>query len=243
MRINLFIITLIMVMGFASATGSLGVFRVDSCVNLLQVCSNCTYNNITSVTYPNSSTAFNDPIEMSKNGNQYNLTFCNTKNEGRYIVNGYGDLDGIKTVWSYTFDINPIGREYTTAQSITYIILIVLVIIILSACIIGIIKIKPKNVVSSDDRILEINWKKYLRWFLFGMSYICIMALSYFAWNISFAFLSFSALSGFFKMIFTMLTGLAVPIFIVSAVIIIITYINDKKWYDQLQRGLHPRIR
>ena len=86
----------------------LGTFKQHDCVNLLQTCSNCTYSNISSVSYPDSSQAMGEQ-EMTKVGTIYNKTLCSTSIVGTYLVNGYADLDGEKTVWSYTFIVTPSG--------------------------------------------------------------------------------------------------------------------------------------
>lgn len=88
---------------------SLGTFKQNSCINLKQTCSNCTYNNISSVIYPNASQALGQS-EMTKTGTEYNYTFCSTSFLGTYIVSGFGDLDGVVSVWSYDFDVTPNGE-------------------------------------------------------------------------------------------------------------------------------------
>ena len=108
-KIFLAMLFAIMLVGVASAAEqSLGTFKQGDCVNLVQICSNCTFNNITSLLYPNSSSTLKDVI-MTKSGTEYNYTFCSASIIGTYVVNGLGDLDGEDTVWSYTFDITPSG--------------------------------------------------------------------------------------------------------------------------------------
>ena len=110
---RVFLLTLISLLfiSFISAEiETLGTFKQNSCVNLLQTCSNCTYNNISSVTYPDSTQALGQSV-MEKIGNNYNRTFCSTSQIGTYIVNGYGDVDGSITVWSYDFKVTPSGNE------------------------------------------------------------------------------------------------------------------------------------
>ncbi len=89
---------------------TLGTFKQRECINLIQTCENCTYNNISSVLYPNSSVVLSN-IVMTKDDTYYNYTFCNTSTLGSYIVNGYGDLDGERTTWNYDFKITPSGND------------------------------------------------------------------------------------------------------------------------------------
>ena len=94
----------------------LGTFEKDECVELLQICSNCTFNNITSIVFPNSTIAVED-VSMTRQDTRYNYTFCEANVSGVYIVNGLGDLDGTDEVWNYIFKINPTGIEATDQRT------------------------------------------------------------------------------------------------------------------------------
>ena len=89
---------------------ALGTFKQHDCIRVVQTCSNCTYNNITTILYPNSSVAASNLV-MTRSGTEYNTSFCNTRLNGEYIVNGYGNPDGVKTVWGYTFTVTPSGDK------------------------------------------------------------------------------------------------------------------------------------
>lgn len=96
---------------------TLGTFKKNDCVRLLQSCANCTYNNITSINYPNGSVALYQII-MTKIGTEYNYTFCDTIQLGEYVVNGKGDVDGELTVWSYNFIITSTGEQVSLSNII-----------------------------------------------------------------------------------------------------------------------------
>lgn len=87
-----------------------GTFKQGDCINLIQTCSNCTFVNISSVLYPNSSMAIGR-VRMTKDGTFYNYTFCNTTAQGEYRVTGYGDIDypAIFETFTYTFIVTPAG--------------------------------------------------------------------------------------------------------------------------------------
>ena len=101
-------------LNFSSAE-SLGTFEQNGCIQLIQTCEDCTYVNISSVLYPNSSQALGEAA-MTKTGTFYNYTFCDTSNLGNYIVNGHGDT--LPPVWHYSFTITPTGLEQSTAQGL-----------------------------------------------------------------------------------------------------------------------------
>jgi len=93
-----------------SATSNLGTFKSRECISLYQLCDNCTYVNISSVMYPDSTVeSINE--NMTKNGVNYNYTYCNTLQDGIYIYNVCGDKDGTLTCENITFEINPTGSQ------------------------------------------------------------------------------------------------------------------------------------
>jgi hypothetical protein len=101
-------VLLVALLPTALATDSLGVFKQHECINLLQTCSNCTFINISSIIGPDSLQTLPE-VEMTKLGTSYNYTYCNNSKLGTYIVTGYGDLNGVKEVWKYSFIVTPAG--------------------------------------------------------------------------------------------------------------------------------------
>lgn len=92
----------------SSAQPTLGTFKSGDCIALKQICANCSFNNISSVIYPDSTQALGQ-ASMDKSGTEYNYTFCDTNKSGTYQVNGYGDPAGVIKVWNYNFIVNANG--------------------------------------------------------------------------------------------------------------------------------------
>jgi uncharacterized protein YxeA len=91
----------ILIVSFASAEiDNIGEFKQNQCIDLIQICEDCTYVNITSINYPNLTRSVNN-VAMTKDGTFYNYTFCNTQELGDYIYNTQGDLNGNTAVESY----------------------------------------------------------------------------------------------------------------------------------------------
>lgn len=110
-KILITIILGIFLISLASAEiQTLGTFKRFDCVNLKQSHGNCTYNNISHVSYPDSSRALSENV-MTKIGTNYNYTFCNTSQLGEYIINGFGNPDGEKVTWTYNLFITETGKE------------------------------------------------------------------------------------------------------------------------------------
>ena len=118
-----FILSLMIVMiciSFVSASqDSLGTYKQGEDIELLQICGTCTYNNITSIVYPNSSHQVID-TEMTKRGMEYAYTFTGANQVGTYLVNGFGDLDGTATAWAYEFEVTENGLEAPSENIIIF---------------------------------------------------------------------------------------------------------------------------
>ncbi len=113
-KLFLFLLLGVFLISFTSASiDHLGTFQFNSCVDLVQICADCTYNNVTKILLPNSSSALSSEASMTRLDTFYNYTFCNTTVLGRYVVNGHGDLEGTKTTWNYDFNITPSGDSDT----------------------------------------------------------------------------------------------------------------------------------
>ncbi len=108
LMIGIFLVSLVPVLSATQV--SLGVFKQGECIGLIQTCANCTYNNISRVFHPDATKSLDNNL-MTKDDTYYNYSFCNTSQLGTYIVNGFGDIDGIKTSWSYDLDVTPSGDE------------------------------------------------------------------------------------------------------------------------------------
>jgi len=93
-----------------SAQENLGAFKINSCINLIQTCDNCSFINISSINYPDSSQALEE-VTMQKSGTFYNYSFCDTSILGNYIVSGYGDNNGQISTWTYIFEIIPTSEK------------------------------------------------------------------------------------------------------------------------------------
>lgn len=103
---------LVLLGGVNAVDNSLGTYKKDNCITITQLCSNCTYNNISNVFYPNSSIASGTSnIAMTRIGTFYNSTFCNTNLTGVYIVNGFGNPNGLTEVWDSNFIITKTGES------------------------------------------------------------------------------------------------------------------------------------
>ncbi len=96
-------------------------------ISLIQVCSNCSYVNITHIRLGNGSLALINET-MSKDDTFYNFTLDSTLTQslGEYIINWVADPNGQTTSGNYNLFVRNNAKFLTTAESIVYIILIIL---------------------------------------------------------------------------------------------------------------------
>jgi len=122
---------LLLSVNMASASiGNLGTFKLNECISLPQTCADCTYNNISSVAYPDGTQAVG-MVVMTKAGTEYNYSFCSTSKNGIYIVNGFGDPAGVKTVWQYVLAVNPSGGAENNTTFLIFFLVIATALLLL----------------------------------------------------------------------------------------------------------------
>ena len=111
-KILLILLLGLFLISFTSAIKTLGPFMRYDCIELIQTCGNCTYNNISMVVRTGENHfvyTVNDT--MAKHDTYYNYSFCDTSELGQYIINGFGDPDGKKKPWNYNLFVTETGTE------------------------------------------------------------------------------------------------------------------------------------
>jgi len=167
-RLLLFLLPIVFFISLISAQTTLGTFAQNSTVNLMQVCDNCTYVNVTSVLFPNSSFALSGQNAMTQTGNIYNYSFSSTSTIGTYQYTTCGDLDGDTTCNSVDFTITASGAEITEGSSIIILGSVLLFFILGVLSLIGMMKVKR----------LPVKWTMALLGFmafLIGLNLISVL--------------------------------------------------------------------
>jgi len=90
--------------------------KLNECVNLPQIVSNSTQQNITIIQSPNKTLYIINAEMTSLGGGYYNYSFCQNIELGNWIVNGIGDDDGELIIWNYDYWVTPDGTIPTEAQ-------------------------------------------------------------------------------------------------------------------------------
>lgn len=228
----------LLLISFVSAEQqSFGTHQKNTCIDLIQTCSNCTFINTTAITAKG--VVIIEDINMSRKGTRYNYTLCNTTTLGEYIINMVGDVDGINTVVAANLFITPSGDEFSTGQGILYSFLFVILVIIFIISSVSGYKLNGKNEIDMGG-LVQINLNKYLKIGLFFLSYLLLIFISLVTWKISEAFLFLTVVSTVFNFFFIVLMALLGPVFIAFVAYAIIKSVLDWRLDKLTKQGLKP---
>src|SRR3990167_3235627 len=242
MLIGMIFLAMLLVPMASAAIADFGTFKSNTDINLYQICSNCTYNNITSVLSPTAAILVKD-IEMTRNGFNYNYTLrANaTYALGTYSVTGIGDLDQVPTAWSYTFEVTGTGFDLTTQSSIIYVVIFIIIFFVFILNIFFINKLPASNTKDEEGRILSISYLKYLRFTLWFVEWMLFIGITYLASNLAFAYLGEQMFAKALYMIFQISFALTPVILIVWICWIFAKMFHDKQFQRMLNRGIFPQ--
>lgn len=238
----LFLLTLIIPLASAEIQSLPHPVKTTECVNLPQIYGNSTWQNITTVQLPDE-TIIRLNVNMTYLGGGYfNFTFCNTTQNGEYIVNGIGDVDGVTTTWNYQFTVNPLGKIFTNQQALLYILIFIISFVLFIICFAFGLYMPSKN--KSDEMtgyIIAVSNMKYVKMFMICLSYLLLMLIVYFGYIICYGYLDMDFLGDLFYMGFIGMIALVFPLFVVGTIVVIMNFVKDQKVGDMLQRGLRIR--
>lgn len=128
-RVILSILLLLLFINMVSPSQqTLGTFEQGKCIDLIQVCGDCTYNNLSSITYPNATRIILD-VEMEKRLAEYNYTYCFPNSTGTYSINGVGDLNHIDSAWAYDLTLTVNGRSEPSDNVVLLFVILFLIIL------------------------------------------------------------------------------------------------------------------
>lgn len=242
-KLFLFFFFIILSLSFISSTiETLGTFKQNSTIELIQTCANCTFNNITSIKLGNG-TILNLTTPMTKYGTFYNYTlgFSNTESFGNYIVNGVGDLDGVNTIWSYDFEVTYIGQQLSTSNSIIYLVLIIVLFFVFIITLLGINKLPKSNEKDEWGRIMAISYLKYLRGALWLFEWILFIGILFLSSNLAFAYLGEQLFAKVLLTLFKICLGISPLLIIVWISWFFVKFFQDKEFKRLFERGVFPQ--
>ena len=232
--IGVFLISLV-----GATQQTLGTLKKGDDMNLIQTCGNCTFNNISTVLYPNSSIAISN-VKMTKDDTFYNYTFNDTQTTGIYIVNGFGDPNGIKTSWAYDVEVTPTGTLLETSDSINYAILTLGSLFLFLLCLYGGMVLPFRNGRDGEGKIISVEKLKYFKVGLLFLSYV------FFAWflnlllTLSTNFSVLTQFTKFFEVIFSVTNTVSLALFVLMLFVMSVLAWKDLQLKKLLEKGIFP---
>lgn len=160
-NIFLFLGIFLFLFSLAFVSASIGSYAQNSCVDI-KIILNTTSINISSIDYPNSTTAISNQLMNSSGGMMFSYNFCDTSTLGSYKFY-YFDSEG--NVYDNSFEVTPTGQPTNNVQLYSRIFLI-----LLSLLLIFVIQWNKRNV--NYDKWYNNLVKKYQEknWFKWGLS-------------------------------------------------------------------------
>jgi len=215
------------------------VGKAGDIIQLPQECSSCSYVQISSIQYPNMTREYLNQT-MTNNGSSFYYNFNKTSQLGVYNYCGYGDVNGIDTVFCYDFKITYLGKELTTDKAIIYFMFLILLVLIFVGTFIFIGFLPSKNERDEEGKILSISYLKYFRNVLYMFEWMLFISILYLFSNIGFAFLEEQLFSNTIFTLFKICLGLSPVIVVVWFIWIIVSMFHDRQFQQMLNRGVFP---
>jgi len=224
-KILTFLILGLFLISFTSALDSLGTFEKNENVNISQVCSDATWINISSISYPNSSKAVSNIEMIAVGSGEFYYDFNLTSVLGRYEVRGISDSCE-KTFATY-FTITPNGKDFDSGQVLGGIGIIV--VILATAFIFVILGFK----LGENEKTMPIGF------FFIVMAVILVIYSLHLGWIFSVDILQHEVLSSGVSTIFVVILWSCAGISIIFIALMLIAFIrelgkmNDKKKFGE----------
>lgn len=239
-------IMLILIFGifFISMVSSESIYpaKVGESKEIYQTSNNATYCNFTSIKI-NGVEVINDVVATQR-GTYFYYTISGGNfteiGEGEYCYNIGNTVES--STGCITFKINPLGKEFTTGESIIYAILTLIVMSILTIMFYFIIALPKENKKDSSGFENGIVKLKYLRIMLIALTYPMLIVLLNLMNGLAVNFTTFSIFSGIIGFLFEVMLRLAWVFTFLIFTWIIILAVHDSNLKKQLKKIQNFRI-
>lgn len=106
----IFLLIIIIISLVGATQKDIGTKKLNDCIDLIQTCPDCSYVYFSSYTLPNGTRIIDEWIAV-KDGISFTYNSCNITNQlGTWIVDGHGDLGGVDSIFTYTYDVTTTGN-------------------------------------------------------------------------------------------------------------------------------------
>lgn len=203
-------------------------------------CSTATNCNLTS--YYSGTTIINSQT-MDNDGQgkvRYLIPASNNSMLGEYQATIFCTNGVYNDTSDFSYLVTQTGSNPNISQSVVYFIIIALSVGLFLLCLYGAIVISWSNGYDLNG-IIKINYGKYIKLFLIGITWFLFLAILWMGYNISTAFFYFNVGESIFRTLFYALMTVTFPIVIVLVFFTITAIVTDKKMKKLQMRNLKPR--
>lgn len=178
---------------------------------------------------------------MSNNGFFLNYTFTNTSQIGKYQASVVCSNAGTSSFDNFFFRITYSGNEpLTTGEVILYAISFIFFLMAGIGLLVWALTINTKNKYKVGE-YLEINYAKYLKLFMFFLSYLSFWIFTFITSTLAEDYLELPLIQSIFMFIFKTMGYLIVPVLMVLSVVAFVDWLADVKLHKLAKRGLNER--
>jgi len=179
--------------------------------------------------------------KMTNTGFLLNKTFTNTSNIGEYQASIVCTNGADSSFDNFFFKITASGNPpLTTGETILYGICFIFFLSISIVLLVWSISINGKNTYKIGE-YGQINYGKYLKLFLFILSYFGFWIFALFASMLVENYFEMAFLYNIFFTIFQLMSILIIPFLMIMSVVAFVDWIADAKLHKLVKRGLPPR--
>lgn len=224
---------LLIVVTNVSALDVLKPATFNESYTIIQVCSSCTYINITIST---SGGITESNREMINNGSGNWIYTTTPFVSSRHDVTGQGDKDGVDSAFATYFEVTPSGKVASTGDSILYFLFTIIVfgwICLLSFLVLTMPSSNEKDDSGFEGKVIKL---KYFRVLIIFLLWPSIIILLNFLTGLSNNFTALSMFSGTLGFFFEMMLRLTWPFTIIIIAWIIVMLVHDTNVNKQLDR-------
>lgn len=205
-------------------------------IEFTQVCDNCTQVNLTKIVYPNQSFYFLGQIPMTQNGTNYNYSFSDTNTLGVWYYTTTGNLNGNSESQSVCFHVTPSGTILGLEESILYVVLILINLLVFGFFLYWTITIPYSNKTNERGDITKVTKTKYLKLFSALLCYGSFLWFVALFTGITNNFISLDIFKNLISNLYIVLSGIGVGFTFLIMTVLFIEVWRDILFNKEIQK-------
>lgn len=198
------------------------------------------FNCSVTIQYPDTTLMAHD-MNITRQGGYYNYTLPNTDTLGFYQYQSYctnGTTGGFSE--EKYFLINVLGEQVDTSKAMLYLGGLVICVVFFLLSLFGAIKVPFDNKRDERGYIIGLNDLKYVKIFLWFVSYILLLSIFFIAQTVT-GFLEAGVATNIFNAGFWFLLVFLFPAFTLFLIMVIVRFVKDKKIEELSLRNIKVR--